>query len=57
MAKQIGVTVPDSETLSSEKSKRFTVSENYENVHSEIFFRSSLLSMCHSFRMFVLYAS
>ena len=27
MSKQIGVSVPDSETLSSEKSKRFTVSE------------------------------
>lgn len=27
MSQQIGVTVPDSETLSSEKSKRFTVSE------------------------------
>ena len=26
MSQQIGVTVPDSETLSSEKSKRFTVS-------------------------------
>ena len=29
MSKQIGVSVPDSETLSSEKSKRFTVSENF----------------------------
>ena len=27
MSQQIGVTVPDSETLSSEKSKRFTVSK------------------------------
>ena len=41
MAKQIGVTVPDSETLSSEKSKRFTVSGNFENVSSEFFFFQS----------------
>ena len=27
MSQQFGVTVPDSETLSSEKSKRFTVSK------------------------------
>ena len=50
MSQQIDVTVPDSETLSSEKSKRFTVSDNakknfsIENkIHGFIWFKSAVI--------------
>ena len=56
MSKRIGVTVPDSETLSSEKSKRFTVSRIFTLVFCELFFRASLYllcELCHSLLLYV----